>query len=985
MQNAKQLLTNTRITVSRGSTQWALEMALLAAVLLTAVAGWTITLLHQNYATVIQLAKLSDLSARVTHLDESLTSSARVAALSNDPEWEIKYDASWKEFRTSWIALKDELSRNDLGIRTDAADRADQETARMEREALTLAAAGNTAAATALLSTDHYHEMKATFAELTSVINQVVSEHIETGRERTRRRNTILIGACLLFLPLFAISWTYALTALRTYTTERDRAEKSLRESDERFSTAARATNDVMWDWDLTENTVWFNEALQTHLGYSGWGTVNATRWSEAIHPDDVLRVLDSVRTMIDSNGQAWSGEYRFLRGDGKTYAHILDRGFLIRDSSGKPVRMIGAMLDLTDARRAEAALRMVNEEVTELGRRNELILNAAADGIVGLDLQGRASFINRAAAETLGMTIDELRTGSFHDLIHHTRANGTAHPADECPNMRALRDGEAVRVSSDIFWRGDKTSFDVEYSTTPMRNESGQLIGAVMTFHDTTERLEVQRMKDEFVSIVSHELRTPLTSIRGALGLLAGGLMASSPEKGQRMLDIAVSNTDRLVRLINDILDIERIDSGKVVLTKSRCNAAVLLRDSIDVMRPMADKAGVRLELGRVEAATINADSDRVIQTLTNLLSNAIKFSPSGSAVTISAVHEREGVVFRVKDRGRGIPADKLATVFDRFQQVDASDSREKGGSGLGLTICRSIVREHGGELLVDSVFGQGSEFRFSIPAALMEATGHQGGVAPRIVVCDDDPTLREVLECMLQGYGYDVRTVDGGDELIRLLAAFTPDVILLDLFMPAGGGWETLARLKTKPETAAIPVVILSGIKADEMAAPFDLAGWVNKPLDEGTLMATLEHALGVAGRRPRIMIVEDDFDLARVITESFAHHGIETCHASTGREAIAMAREITPDLLILDLVLPELDGFGVVAWLRDQEKLCNVPLVVYSATDPTMSERQRLTLGPTQFLTKSRVPPQEFERRVVDLLDTMTRTQKEIAHVA
>ncbi|MCU1227607.1 MAG: Two-component hybrid sensor and histidine kinase regulator [Acidobacteria bacterium] len=960
-------------------------MALLAAVMLTAVAAWTITSLYHHYSDVIDLAKLSELSANITHLDETLTSSARVAALSNDPEWDRKYDEAAKEFAPTWEQLKRELARNELGIRTGAADQADRETTRMEREALALAGDGNTAAATALLSTDRYREMKATFGQLTSVINQVVREHIENGRERTSRRNAILIGTCLLLLPLFVISWAYALMALHCYIEARDRAEQSVRESDERFSIASRATNDVIWDWNLADNTVWFNEALQTNLGYSSWGMVNITRWADAIHPEDVRGVMDSIRTMVDSDGQSWAREYRFLRGDGKNYAYILDRGFLMRDADGKPTRMIGAMLDLTDAKRAEAELREVNVQLERLGRKNELILNAAADGIVGLDLDGRATFINRAAAEMLRLSMNNLRGQRFHELIHHTREYGKAHPFEECPNMRALRDGEMSRVPNDIFWRRDQTSFAVEYSTTPMRNESGQLVGAVMTFHDTTERLEVQRMKDEFVSIVSHELRTPLTSIRGALGLLAGGLMASSPVKGQRMLDIAVSNTDRLVRLINDILDIERIDSGKVVLTKSICNAATLLRDSIDVMRPIADKAGVLLELGRVESATINADADRVIQTLTNLLSNAIKFSPSGSAVTISAIHERDGVAFRVKDRGRGIPADKLDSVFDRFQQVDASDSREKGGSGLGLTICRSIVREHGGEMHVESVVGEGSEFRFSIPAALLEASGRKPGAAPRIVVCDDDPNLREVLEAMLDGYGYDVRTAEGGDELLRLLPSFTPDVILLDIFMPAGGGWETLSRLKNNPETAEIPVVILSGIKADEMAAPFDLAGWVNKPLDERTLIATLEHALGLAGRRPRIMIVEDDFDLARVITESFARHGIETCHAATGREAIALAREVTPDLLILDLVLPELDGFGVVEWLREQEKLCKVPMVVYSATDPTTSERQRLTLGPTQFLTKSRVPPQEFERRVVDLLATMTRTQKEIAHVA
>jgi len=631
--------------------------------------------------------------------------------------------------------------------------------------------------------------------------------------------------------------------------------------------------------------------------------------------------------------------------------------------------------------------LRLSNGAFKQLSRKNELILNTAADGIIGIDLDYHLTFLNPAASAMTGFSLEELQGKSIHEALHHTHADGSPYPAMSCPKNSALRSGVAASSSDDTFWKKDGSSFSVEYSMEPMRDEEGRTIGAVVTFRDTTERRAVQRLKDEFVSTVSHELRTPLTSIRGALGLLAGGLITKSPEKAKRMLDIAVSNTDRLVRLINDILDIERIESERAPLTKTRCEASALLRDAVDVMRPMADKAGVNLELmTAVEGTTVWADADRVSQTLTNLLSNAIKFSPSGSTISVSASPGRDGVVFRVADQGRGIPADKLESIFERFQQVDASDSRDKGGTGLGLAICRTIVRQHGGDIRVESVLGDGSVFTFSLPAAAPQQDTHAATPGARVIVCDDEPAVRETLEAMLKQHGYDVRMASGGDELLGLARAFHPDVILLDLVMPAMGGWQAMAALRGDPETTAIPVVIISGMLAQSQEpAPFDTAGWVSKPLDERTLIETLEHALGLGGRNARIMVVEDDFDLARVITASFERHGIETSHAATGREAIEMIREHAPDILILDLILPELDGFGLVEWMGTQEHLRNVPLIVYSAGDTTPAERERLKLGPTQFLTKSRVPPAEFERRVVKLLDVMTLTKDGVAHAA
>ncbi len=229
-----------------------------------------------------------------------------------------------------------------------------------------------------------------------------------------------------------------------------------------------------------------------------------------------------------------------------------------------------------------------------------------------------------------------------------------------------------------------------------------------------------IEQIKDEFVSIVSHELRTPLTSIHGSLGMLSSGLLQSDSEQGKRLLEIAVDSTDRLVRLINDILDIERIESGKVKMEKDVCNVTDLMRKSVQAMQPEADKAEVAISVCAEESLRLytRADPHRLLQILTNLLSNAIKFSPSGNTVWLMVQQQGNEILFTVKDTGRGIPADKLASIFERFQQVDSSDSRDRDGTGLGLTICRSIVQQHGGRIWVESVLGEGSSFYFTLPS---------------------------------------------------------------------------------------------------------------------------------------------------------------------------------------------------------------------------------------------------------------------------
>ncbi|HEX2210276.1 MAG TPA: response regulator [Longimicrobium sp.] len=613
----------------------------------------------------------------------------------------------------------------------------------------------------------------------------------------------------------------------------------------------------------------------------------------------------------------------------------------------------------------------LARDALASLSRQNELILESAAEGIYGVDPHGYTQFLNPAAARMLGTQAEEVIGRPFEAVL----GMGAGEAGGDAVNaVRAtLAAGTPREVKDASFRRADGSSFPVEYASTPIVEE-GQITGAVVTFRDVTERREVDRLKDEFVSVVSHELRTPLTSIRGSLGLLAAGKLGEVPAKGRRMLEIAVQNTDRLIRLINDILDIERIESGRVTMELRRVDAAELAHQAVDVMAAMAEKAGVQL-YAWADRQPMEADPDRMLQVLTNLLSNAIKFSPEGAGVSVTVTRDGPDVVFQVRDQGRGIPADRLESIFERFQQVDSSDARDKGGTGLGLAICRSIVQQHGGRIWVESEPGKGSTFTFTLPGALepRPAPANVDGEGPLVLVCDDDASVVQVVEEILRGWGYRTVGVMDGDSAVREATRLHPDAILLDMMMPGMTGSDTLRALRQRTETRSIPVVILSALKPmPRVQRAREVVDWVEKPFQEGSLLHALEEAVSVRWKPRRVLLVEDDPDLARVLLEVFSRHGIEALHAASGVEAVDAGRRHAPDLIVLDLGLPHGDGYWVVDALKGENGLGAIPLVVYTARELDDDERERLRLGHTEFLTKGRVSPDEFEKRVVSLLN-------------
>ncbi len=503
------------------------------------------------------------------------------------------------------------------------------------------------------------------------------------------------------------------------------------------------------------------------------------------------------------------------------------------------------------------------------------------------------------------------------------------------------------------------------------------------------SQRSELDNLKDEFISTVSHELRTPLTSIRGALGLLSSGVIGDVDAKAQNLLRIAVTNTDRLIRLINDILDLERMESGRAPLQIRRCSLRELALQAIESMTGMADASTVHLELAPLtptqaasaEALFFDGDSDRILQVLTNLLSNAIKFSPAASTVRIFTEATADSILFKVADEGRGIPPEQLDTIFDRFQQVEPSDARQKGGTGLGLAICRSIVQQHCGSIWAQRNLGPGTTLYVMLPRTIRSTDVVEELVLPpargegAILVCDDDEGIRTIVNHHLTRQGYTVLEAASGQEALTLAAENRIEAILLDLYMPGLSGWETLQRLRNNAATAHIPVVILSVLSSSlRPQLTGDAQGWVQKPFNEQLLFAELGRVLHAGEGPAHVLLVEDDDDLASVVKASFGDAAVYLEHASSRQQAIRHCITRRPDLIILDLTLPDGDGFSLVEWLRNQPNLDNLPLVVYSGREISESDMVKLRLGPTEFLTKAKVQPQEVESLVLSMVHNL-----------
>lgn len=502
--------------------------------------------------------------------------------------------------------------------------------------------------------------------------------------------------------------------------TEQRQMEMALLSSEARYREVVENSLGFVFTCSMEGRLTSLNAFTAETLGYRA-GALVGRSVTELMDAAGVAAFQDCLRTL--ETQEEWQGALPLRRSDG-AYRRIAFRSRRMQLPGERPF-VLNHGMDVTEQYDAEEALHIATKQ-------RELILESVGDGIYGIDLEGKLTFINEAGARALGYNAEELTGRDIHELIHHSHADGTPYSKSTSPILQAMRRCEPIRMRDEVFWRQDGTAIPVEYSANPLLDD-GQISGMVVAFQDVSERRRLEKMKDEFISTVSHELRTPLTSLRASLGLIASGSLDKRPEKQRQMIEMAIANSDRLIRLVNDILDFDSVEKGRLPLHRQPVEAIDLLRRAADVAHNAATQARISFKI-QAQPAVAFADEGRVLQVLNELVTNALKFSSADTTITLAArpvpatgpgatAANLGEVCFIVEDRGRGIAPEKLERIFDRFQQGDSSDSRALGGTGLGLALCRSIVEQHGGRIWAESTPGEGSRFLFTLPAALPES----------------------------------------------------------------------------------------------------------------------------------------------------------------------------------------------------------------------------------------------------------------------
>lgn len=586
---------------------------------------------------------------------------------------------------------------------------------------------------------------------------------------------------------------------------------------------------------------------------------------------------------------------------------------------------------------------------------KTEAVLQSIADGVIVNDTRDQVTVVNTAAEEIIGRPRDMLVGQSIWHLFDAFEPEGRR---DALAALEAISSSPLALLGQTIETTLEIQKKVISAHMAPVVDENAEALGVVIALRDITREVEADRAKSEFVSTVSHELRTPLTSIKGYTDLIHAGAVGPINENQQRFLGIIKNNADRLTALINDLLDISRIESGRVKLKMESYHLEVILNEVADSMRQQIERKGLRFELDiPPDLPEVMGDRMRLTQIMTNLISNAFKYTDEGW-VRVSLCALEGAIRLDVADSGIGISSEDHSRIFERFYRADTPVMDGRGGTGLGLAITKELVEMHGGRLWVKSEVGVGSTFTLVLPAAAQDLPA---GIladlpagAKKILVVDDERDILALLRHHLANQGYQVLTASTGGKAIAKAIEEQPDLITLDVLLPDRHGFDVLRELKARPETAHIPVVILSVVQDETNGYRLGAVDYIVKPVDEHRLMLSMSKILN---RQGRILIAEDTEDTAQLLIELLTKHDYQVMHAANGYETLAMARRENPDLILLDLRMPGMDGYEALTRLKKDPETRKIPILVMSAhaADPVQERLRLQAMGAEDLLAK------------------------------
>jgi PAS domain S-box-containing protein len=586
---------------------------------------------------------------------------------------------------------------------------------------------------------------------------------------------------------------------------------------------------------------------------------------------------------------------------------------------------------------------------------KTQAVLQSIADGVIVNDTHDNVIALNSAAEEILSQGQETVLGQSVWQLFDVFEPNGRGDALAALTQITSAPLSWVGRVVETTLQLSDKI---ISANMTPVVGANQQPLGAVTALRDITHEVEADRSKSEFVSTVSHELRTPLTSIKGYSDLLFAGAVGPINDQQKHFLDIIRNNADRLTALINDLLDISRIESGRIKLDVEPQQLGDIVHEVTDSLRDEILDKGLDFELDVCEdLPQVMGDRTRLVQIVTNLVNNAYKYTDEGSIRV--ALSQLDGAIrLDVVDSGIGISTEDQSKIFERFYRADTPVMEGRGGTGLGLAITKELVELHGGRMWVTSEVGTGSTFTVVLPAAAEDMLPDMLRAMPaggrKILVVDDERDILSLLQHHLNAQGYQVITATTGAQAIAKAISEKPDLITLDLLLPDRHGFDVLRELKERPQTTHIPVIVLSVAQDETDGYRLGALDYIVKPVDENRLLESISQILHSKGK---ILIAEDTEDTATMLFELLSKYGYQTLLAANGYEALAVARREQPGLILLDLKMPGMDGYEALTHLKKDPQTRNIPILVMSAhaVDPVQERLRLQEMGATDFFAK------------------------------
>jgi diguanylate cyclase (GGDEF)-like protein/PAS domain S-box-containing protein len=677
-------------------------------------------------------------------------------------------------------------------------------------------------------------------------------------------------------------------------------------------------------------------------------------------------------------------------------------------------------------------------ETITETQIYLKNVLNNSADIIITTDSEGKIVEFNIGASRVLGYSKEEVIGRKVEELW--------LNPKDRQEILKSLeKDGYITNYETQLITK-DGSIVDVILTLSIIKNGDGKIHGTVGISKDITEKKKLERaieernlelkelnekleekviertmelekanrelersnkLKSQFIATMSHELRTPLNSILGFSELLLDEVFGNLTEKQKRYVNNIYNSGNHLLQLINNILDLAKIESGKMELHYETFSLKQALVEVENILKPLIHKKNQRLTVSVEEKlSVINADRTKFKQILYNLLSNAIKFTGEGGSISITAdLIEKENynlistkkccknnyLKISITDTGIGIKKDYQEKIFLEFEQLDSSYSRKYEGTGLGLALTKKLVELHGGKIFVDSEEGKGSTFTVLLP--IVEADTkievekkllkqeilyeksllNRSGSVPLILIVEDDPATAELIMLYLAQGGYRVAHAHDGNTALEKIRELKPFAVLLDVMLPGKDGWEVLQEIKSDQEIKDIPVIISSVADNKELGFALGASDYLVKPVDRITILKKLEELSFSTkkGRRPiNILCIDDHIDTLEFLSSILEAEGFNVITAQSGKEGVEKSVFYKPDLIILDLMIPDIDGFEVTQIIKNNPSTKDIPIIILTAKDLTVEDKLRLAGKIENYLQKSRFTKEDLLMHIRDL---------------